>query len=138
MIKNIFLNNNETNKIVNFLLENNNIEDLLVDKDNLSPGLFLRFNSIYLKYKISINESILEKLNKLLIGYKKDKDKLLISLCLFLLDEYFLKLIQKNGNKLDYLLNIKSDINKNLNDFIYYNLNIKSFLNLIEDKLSNA
>jgi DNA polymerase-3 subunit delta' len=136
--KNIFLNTNETHKIINLLLENNNIEDLLGDKNNLSPGLFLHFNSIYLKYNISKNENILDRIKKLLVGYKKDKNKMLISLCLFLIDQYFLKLIQTNEKRLDFLLNIKSDINKNLNDFIYYNLNLNSVLNSIEVKLNNV
>ena len=136
--KNIFLNSNKTHKIINLLLKNNNIEDLLGDKNNLSPGLFLRFNSIYLKYNISKNENILDRIKKLLVGYKKDKNKMLISLCLFLIDQYFLKLIQTNEKRLDFLLNIKSDINKNLNDFIYYNLNLNSVLNSIEVKLNNV
>ena len=136
--KNIFLNTNETHKIINLLLENNNIEDLLGDKNNLSPGLFLHFNSIYLKYNISKNENILDRIKKLLVGYKKDKNKILISLCLFLIDQYFLKLIQTNEKRLDFLLSIKSDINKNLNDYIYYNLNINSVLNSIEVKLNNV
>mgnify|MGYP006092629593 CR=1 FL=1 len=136
--KNIFLNTNETHKIINLLLENNNIDDLLGDKNNLSPGLFLRFNSIYLKYNISKNENILDRIKKLLVGYKKDKNKMLISLCLFLIDQYFLKLIQTNEKRLDFLLSIKSDINKNLNDYIYYNLNINSVLNSIEVKLNNV
>ena len=136
--KNIFLNTNETHKIINLLLENNNIEDLLGDKNNLSPGLFLRFNSIHLKYNISKNENILDRIKKLLVGYKKDKNKILISLCLFLIDQYFLKLIQTNEKRLDFLLSIKSDINKNLNDYIYYNLNINSVLNSIEVKLNNV
>jgi hypothetical protein len=63
---------------------------------------------------------------------------MLISLCLFLIDQYFLKLIQTNEKRLDFLLNIKSDINKNLNDYIYYNLNINSVLNSIEVKLNNV
>ena len=136
--KNIFLNSNKTHKIINLLLKNNNIEDLLGDKNNLSPGLFLRFNSIYLKYNISKNEKIFDRIKKLLVGYKKDRNKILISLCLFLIDQYFLKLTQTNEKKLDFLLNIKSDINKNLNDFIYYNLNINSVLNSIEVKLNNV
>ena len=136
--KNIFLNTNETHKIINLLLENNNIEDLLGDKNNLSPGLFLRFNSIYLKYNISKNEKIFDRIKKLLVGYKKDRNKILISLCLFLIDQYFLKLIQTNEKRLDFLLSIKSDINKNLNDYIYYNLNINSVLNSIEVKLNNV
>lgn len=136
--KNIFLSNNDTNEIINFFLDKNDIEDLLIDKKDLTPGLFLRFNSMYLKYKISKNENIVDKIKKLLVGYKKDKNKTLISLCLFLIDQYFLKSIQSNEKRLDFLLNLKSDINKNLNDFIYYNLNINSVLNSIEVKLNNV
>ena len=59
--KNIFLNTNETHKIINLLLENNNIEDLLGDKNNLSPGLFLRFNSIYLNENKKLKTPVLSQ-----------------------------------------------------------------------------
>jgi DNA polymerase III delta prime subunit len=138
VINNIFINSEETNTIIEFLLQNNKIENLINSYDNLTPGLFLCFNEIYLRLNIEENENISSKINKLLNDYKKIKDKVLINLTLFLIDQYFLKLIQTNENKLDFLLNIKSDIVNNINDFIYYNLNINSVLNSIDKRLKNA
>lgn len=135
---NIFLNSKEVRIITSFLLENNNIKKLIDLNDNLTPGLFIQYNEIYSKLNIEKNEAIITKIYKLLNAHKKNKNKTLINLTLFLIDQYFLKLIQQNENKLDFLLKIKIDINNNINDFIYYNLNINSVLNSIEIKLKNV
>jgi DNA polymerase III delta prime subunit len=138
LINNIFLSSNKIEVATNYLLKKNNIEDLLGFRSNLTPGLFLYFNDIYLKLSINHEDKILIKINKLLNAYKKNKVKLLITLTLFLIDQYFLELVQANEKKLDIITGIKSDIIKNINDFIHYNLNINSVLNSIEVKLKNA
>ena len=135
---NIFLNSKEVRIVTSFLLENNNIKKLIDLNDNLTPGLFIQYNQIYSKLNIEKNDSIITKIYKLLNAHKKNKNKTLINLTLFLIDQYFLKLIQQNENKLDFLLKIKIDINNNINDLIYYNLNINSVLNSIEIKLKNV
>ena len=71
-------------------------------------------------------------------SYKKTKSKLLINLTLYLIDQYFLSLVQLNKDQLDYLIKIKLSIVNSINDFIYYNLNINSVLNSIEIKLKNV
>jgi len=134
---NIYLKINNSNEIINYLLKKNNIENL-IGMNNLTPGLFICFNLIYSKLKIDKNVHITKIVNKLLHAYKKDKDKTLINLTLFLIEQFFFKLTQTSGKELDFLLNTKSDINKNLNDFINYNLNINSVLNSIEVKLNNV
>ena len=135
---NIFLNSKEVRIVTSFLLENNNIKKLIDLNDNLTPGLFIQYNQIYSKLNIEKNDSIITKIYKLLNAHKKNKNKTLINLTLFLIDQYFLRLIQQNENKLDFLLKIKIDINNNINDLIYYNLNINSVLNSIEIKLKNV
>lgn len=135
---NIFLSSNDAQTVIDLFLDNNNIEKLINKNINLSPGLFLKFNDIYLKYSLIENDPILTKIYKLLNGYKKNKEKTLISLALFLIDQHFLKLVQNNKSQLDFLLNIKSSIIKNINDLLYYNLNINSVLNSIEIKLNNV
>lgn len=135
---NIFLNSQDTNTIIDYLSENNNIKNLIDINSNLTPGLFVQFNEIYLKFNIEKNDSIQTKISKLLNSYKKNKNKILISLTLFLIDQYFYKLIQADRMNIDFLLKIKSDINANINNFIYYNLNINSVLNSIKMKLNNA
>ena len=138
LINNIFLNSSENNTIIKYLLENNKIENLLDLNCDLSPGLYIRFNEIFLKLKIDKNDNILTKINKLLNEYKKSKNKILINLTLFLIDQYFIKSAKNDKKRLDFLLTVKSDITKNINDFIKYNLNINSVLSLIEIKLNNV
>ena len=87
---------------------------------------------------ITKEDKIQSKIRKFLNGYNKNKSKVLINLTLFLIDQYFLKLAQANEKKIDLLLCLKTDINKNINDFIHYNLNINSVLNSIEIKLNNV
>ena len=135
---NIFLNPQETKTIINYLLEYNNIKGLIDFNNNLTPGLFIQFNEIYSKLNITKEDKIQSKIRKLLNGYNKNKSKVLINLTLFLIDQYFLKLAQANEKKIDLLLCLKTDINKNVNDFIHYNLNINSVLNSIEIKLNNV
>ena len=135
---NIFLNRNEKDKITNFLLKTYNVKSLLDYNLDLTPGLFLRFNEIYLKLNIDKNDNMLNKINKLLNGYKKNKDRVSINLILYLIDQYFHKLTQSNVNQIDFLMKIKSSITTNINDFIYYNLNVNSVLNSIEVKLKNV
>ena len=138
LITNIHLSYNEANTVVHYLLQRNNIEDLMEFNPSLTPGLFLRFNEIHLKLDLNKNDSISIKINKLLIAYKKNKDKALISLVLYLINQYFLGLSQKNKKQQDTLMNIKSSIINNINDFIYYNLNINSVLSSIEMKLKDV
>ena len=135
---NIFLNTSEINKVINYLVESRDIDNLLDLNNDITPGLFIRFNEIFLKYQINKNDDMYIIINKLLNTFKKNKDKILINLCFFLIDQFFLKLVQKKENKLDYLLTIKTSINKNINDFIFFNLNINSVLNSIEVKLKNV
>ena len=78
------------------------------------------------------------KINKLLHGYKKDKDKVLISMTIFLIEKFFFILIKNNVKKIDMLINLKSSIVKKINDFTIYNLNISAVLHSIELKLRNV
>ena len=138
LITNVFLNQTETSFVINYLLERNNIESLMEFDPNLTPGLFFRFNEIFLKLNLNKKDNILVKINKLLNAYKKNKDNVIINLVLYLIDQYFLNLIQSNEEQLDALIKIKTSIISNINDFNYYNLNINSVLSSIEMKLKNV
>jgi DNA polymerase-3 subunit delta' len=135
---NIFLNSTQRTEAINYLVKDRKIESLINFNNNLTPGLFLKFNEIFLKYKISEGDPLFIKLNFLINGYKKDKDKSLISLAFFLIDDLFFQKIQTNKNDINFLLDTKSSIIKNINDFVQLNLNINSILNLIEIKLKNV
>ena len=100
--------------------------------------MFLKFNKIYIKYKINKDDNISIKLNTLISGYKKDKDKTLISLAYFLIDCSFFQKIKTNKNNIEYLLNTKSSIINIINEFVQFNLNINSVLNSIKINLKNV
>ena len=132
---NIYLNLEQRKEVINYYLKYQKIDLIIDGVDNLTPGLALKYNDLSNKYKIINNENILSKLNKILHAYKKDKDKALINMSIFFIDQLFYQLVKKNDNKIDLLLNLKSTITNNINDYIKYNLNINSVLNSIELKL---
>jgi DNA polymerase-3 subunit delta' len=135
---NVFLSLRQKNEVINYLVEDRSIENLVNSNNNLSPGQVLKFNQIYFQYKININENIFIKLNILLNAYKKEKDKSLISLTYFLIDQFFFNKIQNNANNIDFLLNTKSNIGRIIHDFVQFNLNISSVLSSIKIKINNV
>jgi DNA polymerase-3 subunit delta' len=135
---NIFLRSSQRCEIINYLIEDREIQNLIDTNNNLSPGNFIKYNEIYLKYKINKNDNILTKLNILINAYKKDKDKSLINLAYFVIDNSFFFKIQNNINEIEFLLNTKSSIINTINDYVYFNLNINSVLNSIKIKLNNV
>ena len=135
---NIFLSSIKKNEVINYLIKDRGIKNLIDTDVNLSPGLFLKYNEIYLKYKISKSDSSYDKLKVLINGYKKEKDKSLIALVCFLIDCSFFNEIKRNKNQIEFLLDKKLSIIKIINDFVQYNLNINSVLNTIRNKLKNV
>ena len=122
----------------NYFVENKKLETYLYDSHDLTPGFFLKYNELHNKYKVDIKDNIYLKINKLLHGYKKDKDKAVISMTIFLIEKFFFILIKNNVKKIDMLINLKLSIVKKINDFIIYNLNISTVLHSIELKLRNV
>ena len=135
---NIYLNSNQRKKIIDYFIINKKINNFIDENENLTPGLMVMYSEISSKFKIDISENLLLKITKLLHGYKKDKDKVLINMSFFLIDQFFYNLVKQNNNKIEFLLNLKSTINNKINDFIVFNLNINSVLNSIELKLKNV
>jgi len=134
---NIFLNTSEKQAIKRYIFEKKKIS-LLIDDENLTPGLLLKYNELFIEHDIDINDNISLKLNKILNAYKKNKNKTLISMSLFLIDQFFFKLVKDNTNEVDALLDLKLIVCNKINDFITYNLNINSVLATIDLKLKNA
>ena len=135
---NIYLSKKKQKNIIDYFLENKKIDNLIIDTLDLTPGILLKYNELSSRYKIDTSENILTTINKLLYGYKKDKDKTLIKMSIFFIDQFFYRLIKVNINKVDFLLNQKSSIVYKINDYITYNLNINSVLNSIELKLKSV
>ena len=135
---NIFLKLSEQKKIIEHLTASKKL-NIFIDKTGyLTPGMLLIYADLSGKYKIDVNENILLKLNKLLYGYKKDKNKALVGMSIFLIDQFFYTLVKDNKDNIDFFLNVKSSIVNSINDFILYNLNINSVLISIELKLNKC
>ena len=135
---NVFLNPIQRNKVIDYLFKHRSITNVIDYNSSLSPGLFLKFNEIFFKYKISLDDNIFIMLSLLMTGYKKEKDKSLISLANFLIDQSFFKKIKSNENNIEFLLDTRSSIIKMIKDFVQLNLNINSVLNSIKIKLRNV
>ena len=135
---NIYLNLQQQKKIIDHLIASKKIDLSIEKSQNLTPGLLLKYNELSSKYKIDNNDSISSKLYKLLHAYKKDKNKALINMSIFLVDQFFYNLMKDNKTKIEFLLDLRLIIINNINDSILYNLNINSVLNTIEIKLKNV
>ena len=88
--------------------------------------------------QIDINEDFLKNLTILLNLYKKNKNKDLINIILFLTDYHFYNLKEIKFENIEKVVENKSFVIKNINKFISYNLNQNSLINAINDKLSNG
>ena len=135
----VLLNNTKRIRIIQALIKKNNLE-VFIDFNslNLTPGNFLKFNKIFEENQININEDFLKNLTILLNLYKKNKNKDLINIILFLTDYHFHNLKEIKFENIEKVVENKSFVIKNINKFISYNLNQNSLINAINDKLSNG
>ena len=138
LAENIFMPHNKKKDVIDYLINLNQIKNIIIEDKSLTPGTFIKFNYICEKYEITNEQSLENKLNLLLNLYKKDKDKAFISLIYYFIDIHFLKMIKDRSMKTDYLLKRKSMIFENLDNLTKYNLNISSVLNDINFKLQNV
>ena len=138
LAENIFMPYNKKKDVIDYLINLNQIKNIIIEDKSLTPGTFIKFNYICEKYEITNEQSLEYKLNLLLNLYKKDKDKAFISLIYYFIDIHFLKMIKDRSMKTDYLLKRKSMIFENLDNLTKYNLNISSVLNDINFKLQNV
>ena len=138
LAENIFMPHNKKKDVIDYLINLNQIKNIIIEDKSLTPGTFIKFNYICEKYEITNEQSLENKLNLLLNLYKKDKDKAFISLIYYFIDIHFLKMIKERSIKTDYLLKRKSMIFENLDNLTKYNLNISSVLNDINFKLQNV
>ena len=105
---------------------------------DVSPGLFLEYNYLLVKNNIQSQTCFIPKLEKLLNLYKKDKDQKLISLAINITESHFFYLYQKNVNKPMELNEVKNKIIYLINDFVKFNLNLKTVFNSIKSQFNNA
>ena len=84
---------------------------------DIAPGNFIKFNHIFIQNKINLDEGLTKIINILINLYKKDKDIIYVDLVLFYTDYFFKSLKSKNKYPIYELIEIRSDVVKNLNDF---------------------
>ena len=70
--------------------------------------------------------------------YKKDKNKIIINLIIYLIDRYFYKLIKNKNNEILIFINKKNNVIKTINEFVKFNLNTNSVISLIEKEIENV
>ena len=133
---NIFLSETDRIHIINQLLKLHNISPYIDPKESqLSPGNFVQFNHIITEYKISISDNLIDNIVLLLDLYKKNKDILFVNIIFFIVDFYFKNLSSINSNIKAKNYEIKNFIFDNLNKFLLYNINQKSLINSLSNKL---
>jgi len=136
---NIFTNKANRERVINYLLKKHNVDNVLnFDHADISPGLFLKYNYLFLENEIYKEHDFLSKLEKLLNLYKKTKDPTLINLSIYFTESYFYTLYLKKIN--EPLINdeVKNKIIHYINNFVKYNLNLKSVYSSIKSQFNNA
>ena len=133
----IILNEEQRLHIIDKLIDYFKIE-LVLDPNSsqLSPGNFVIFNNICKEYNILPSNDFMKNLTLLLNLYKKNKDYIFISIVFFLADCYCKHLKKNNLLKNDKIFEIKNFVFEKLNNYVMYNINQNSLLNIISEKLN--
>ena len=132
----IILDEESRKKIISFLLKN--FEQKISLNEDLvatTPGNFVKFNYVIQKNKIKIEDNFLDNLEKLLKLYKKEKNLFFKDLILFLLDYYFQIDRSKRIFSNDKLIEKRTLIVKNINNFFLYNLSQSALLSSIKNNI---
>ena len=114
-------------------------QDIFLNQDLVSttPGNFIKFDYIFRKNKIEINNDFLKNFLILLNLYKKEKDIFYKESLLFFVD-YFMqyKKLQKSYDK-EKLIEKRSFLVKTISDFFMLNLNQNSLITSIKNNMLN-
>lgn len=134
----IILNENEKQNIIASLIMKYDINMTINHKNSkLTPGNLIKFNYIFEKNQISLNENFLINLEILLNLYKKDKDIMFIDIILFLTENYFINMKNKKLLTNEKIFEYKSFVFENIDKFFLYNLNQNTLLNNINNKIND-
>ncbi len=136
---NIFLTEVQKKNIIQYLLQKNKIKSVMnFNYLDISPGLFLEYNYLLIKNNVHEELNFTEKIEKILNLYKKNKDQKLISLAINITESHFFYLYRKNVNRLIELNEIKNKIIYLINNFVKFNLNLKTVFSSIKSQFDNA
>ena len=135
--KKIFLNKIKKLNVINSLIKKYNIEQKLTyNKLDISPGLYLKYNNIFLEESIDENLNYYSKIEKMLSLYKKTKNKIYIKITIFLTVQFFYDLCLEKDNEVYNLNIIKIKILKHINNFLTLNLSTSSVINIIKSQFN--
>ena len=132
----IILDEESRKKIISFLLKN--FEQKISLNEDLvatTPGNFVKFNYVIQTNKIKIEDNFLDNLEKLLKLYKKEKNLFFKDLILFLFDYYLQIDRSKRIFSNDKLIEKRTLIVKNINNFFLYNLSQSALLSSIKNNI---
>jgi len=122
-------------KTLSILLNKFKQHDILnFDTNSVSPGNYLKFNYFFSEMSLNKEDSLYNNFKKILSFYKKDKNILYKDFLLFLVDFYIQKDNLRKNQSLQLLIDKRSLIMKNINNFFVHNLSSNTFLNSIEGK----
>ena len=122
-------------KTLSILLNKFKQHDILnFNTNSASPGNYLKFNYFFSEMSLNKEESLYNNFKKILSFYKKDKNILYKDFLLFLVDFYIQKDNLRKNQSLQLLIDKRSLIMKNINNFFVHNLSSNTFLNSIEGK----
>ena len=123
-----------TNKLINYF----KIEKYLDPHElKLSPGNYLKFNYLCKENNILINEDLISNLSSLLNLYKKKKDIVYMSIVFFMVDYYFKTLSENKCLNREKIFFKRNFVFKNLNNYLTYNINQNSLINVISNEINN-
>ena len=132
----IILDNITRKKNISTLLNIFNQDDVFnFNTTSASPGNYLKFNYLFNEMRLNTEESLINNFKKILSFYKKDKNILYKDFLLFLVDFYIQKNTFRNDQNPQLLIDKRSLIMKNINNFFVHNLSSNTFLNSIEGKI---
>ncbi len=131
----IFMKKSSNNKIIENIVHTNNIECKIdYNKIAITPGDFLRFNSICLENDIDFNKNLINNIKKLFNLYKIKKNYEYLNFCIFLVNFYFYEKFKENEFN-DFIISNRSTIINKINIMKSLNLNSLNTLSDIEDIL---
>ena len=131
-----YLSEKDKKIIIQNFLKNNSLNDYFDNFDaSLSPGKVANYIYLCHKEKIELNDQLINVVETLLGIYKKSKNYHCISLVKYLINLSIYKNLTLNKNSLEILIDRKNKTMKHIDDFVTYNLNHNTTLQLISQQI---
>lgn len=135
----IYLKNIDRKKIIKNLISIHDLKNFLdYEVIDITPGQFLKFNSICNENNIFLKDDYIKNINDLFNLYKKTKDTSIIDLAIFFTELKFYEMSLAQKKNIFNIQLYKSKTLKDIKDSVLFNLNSKSILKSISYNIENA